>query len=706
MKNRFINLVLFVSLIATMAGCSSQAETPNVNQSETTGISSKSTGITLPGEVITDWHERYENIMATTFATREQIANVPAQTSNNPVVTMAEQIPEEYLNEAGQQGKIIEISYQAPDRAGDGKTIEKVADVYLPYGYETDTEKQYDSIYLVHGWTGTSDVYFAHEDGKNDLKVLLDNMIEKGDIAPALVITPTWDRDNKGKELEESISEMSVFYEELENELVPYIDEHFRTIADRNHRAATGFSLGAASTWYTFLNSMDLFRWYLPASGNCFVIEERSDDPEVNAKTAEYLVNYLKDSNISPKDYFIYSIAGTKDVAFRLNESLNNQLVNYPEYFNESNFIYQLNEGGIHWWDSIQVDFYNALPIFFENNKTGGMEGFQAVGDNPFGLVYDGAITENEPGKVNIHAVHYISSGVRIAANVYTPAGYDENGSALYPAVTVAHPNGGVKEQVSGLFAQKLAENGYIAIAADAAYQGASAGVPRNLDIPGNRVEDVHSMVDFISTYPGVDPERIGMLGICGGGGYTIKAAQTEKRAKAVATLSMFNTGIVRLYGLGNSQADTVQERLEEAIDARDKEVRGEGVQYPPARGEMTREQVDAMPPGLYRDGIYYYGMDYAHPNSGGQVPVKCLIDLVDFDARHNMELITQPLLMMAGSEADTLYMTEDCYELATGTEDKELFLIDGARHIQTYFVPEYVEQEVSKLLEFFGEKL
>ena len=95
-------------------------------------------------------------------------------------------------------------------------------------------------------------MYFAHEDGKNDLKVLLDNMIEKGDIAPTIVITPTWDRDNKGKELEESIREMSVFYDELENELVPYIDEHFRTIADRDHRAAAGFSLGAASTWYTF----------------------------------------------------------------------------------------------------------------------------------------------------------------------------------------------------------------------------------------------------------------------------------------------------------------------------------------------------------------------------------------------------------------------------------------------------------------------
>lgn len=324
--------------------------------------------------------------------------------------------------------------------------------------------------------------------------------------------------------------------------------------------------------------------------------------------------------------------------------------------------------------------------------------------DNKWGLVYDGAITENVEGAVNIHPVTYKANGVEIAANVYTPAGYADDGS--YPAVTVAHPNGGVKEQVSGLFAQKLAEAGYIAIACDAAYQGASGGEPRNTDIPANRVEDIHAMVDYLITYPGVDESRIGMLGICGGGGYTLKAAQTEKRAKAVATLSAFNTGIVRLYGLGNSQVDSIAERLAEAAAARSTEAKTGEVVYPPARGEITQEYIDSLPDGLYKDGMYYYGRDYAHPNGGGQAPVKNLLDLVDFDARQNMELIDVPLLMMAGSEADTLYMTKDCFELATGTQNKELFIIEGARHIQTYFVPEYVEQEASKLLEFFGKYL
>ncbi|MGE4755396.1 alpha/beta hydrolase [Yersinia enterocolitica] len=322
---------------------------------------------------------------------------------------------------------------------------------------------------------------------------------------------------------------------------------------------------------------------------------------------------------------------------------------------------------------------------------------------NPFTLVYDGAITENINGKVNIHPVKYDLHGIQIAANVYTPANYDP--AKKYPAVVVAHPNGGVKEQVAGLYAQRLAEHGYITITADAAYQGASGGMPRNVDKPVNRIEDIHGMADYISQYPGVDTTRIGLLGICGGGGYSLKAAQTDKRFKALATLSMFDSGLVRRNGYQDSQLSTIQERLKQASDARAKEVATGEITYT-GDAQLTDEQIAKLPFDLYRQGFEYYGKTHAHPNSTFRYTLSSLLDLMSFDAQSNMDLINQPLLMIAGTKADSRYMTESAFKKATGTQNKELFLIDGATHIETYWVPRYVDQAMSKIDNFFDKNI
>ncbi|HDL7335031.1 TPA: alpha/beta hydrolase [Yersinia enterocolitica] len=322
---------------------------------------------------------------------------------------------------------------------------------------------------------------------------------------------------------------------------------------------------------------------------------------------------------------------------------------------------------------------------------------------NPFTLVYDGAITENVKGKVNIHPVKYDLHGIQIAANVYTPANYDP--AKKYPAVVVAHPNGGVKEQVAGLYAQRLAEHGYITITADAAYQGASGGMPRNVDKPANRIEDIHGMADYISQYPGVDTTRIGLLGICGGGGYSLKAAQTDKRFKALATLSMFDSGLVRRNGYQDSQLSTIQERLKQASDARAKEVATGEITYT-GDAQLTDEQIAKLPFDLYRQGFEYYGKTHAHPNSTFRYTLSSLLDLMSFDAQSNMDLINQPLLMIAGTKADSRYMTENAFKKATGTQNKELFLIDGATHIETYWVPRYVDQAMSKIDNFFDKNI
>ena len=309
---------------------------------------------------------------------------------------------------------------------------------------------------------------------------------------------------------------------------------------------------------------------------------------------------------------------------------------------------------------------------------------------NPFGLVYDGALETNEPGRVNIRPVRYTVDGIEVAANLYLPADYDEASGKTYPAVTVAHPNGGCKEQVAGLYAQRLAELGYITLACDARYQGESGGEPRLRDYPAN---------------------RIGSLGICGGGGYTLACAQTDKRIKAVATLSLFNSGRVRRNGFHDADKAGAQKRLQQAAAARAKELRGE-VEYigflpPDKTDDELRAQMLTLPENtLYRDGIAYYGLTHKHPNATGSYTAESFMKLIAFDVEDRMDLIDQPLLMICGEKADTLYMSADAFVKAVSASDKELYTIPGASHIRTYWVEEYVQQAVDKLAAFFGAKL
>lgn len=318
---------------------------------------------------------------------------------------------------------------------------------------------------------------------------------------------------------------------------------------------------------------------------------------------------------------------------------------------------------------------------------------------NNLGLVYENAIEKNEDGKVNIHKVNYKVDGIDVVGNVYTPAGYTPQGN--YAAIVVAHPNGGSKDQTAGLYAQRLAEAGFVTLAFDARYQGESGGEPRRTDKPAFRIGDISGAVDFIQNYPGVVPERIGAFGICAGGGYTFATAQADKRIKAVATLSLFNTGEVRRNGFMRTQMNTIQERQKEASLARQKEAAGE---KPEVLGfaDMSPEEARKIKVDLYREGFSYYAVTHRTPNAPGSYLKSSLMDMMAWDATDHADLISQPLLVIAGEKADSRYMSEEAFAKATGTADKTLFIVPGATHIQTYFVKEYVEQIVSKIDQFF----
>ena len=305
---------------------------------------------------------------------------------------------------------------------------------------------------------------------------------------------------------------------------------------------------------------------------------------------------------------------------------------------------------------------------------------------------------------MNIHPVKYKLNGLDIVANVYTPGG-------LRSCEVLSDPRAGTSE-----WWREGADDGPLCPAPRGAglhyhyrrrrlsgWKRRRAAQHRQAAIPVSRTST--EWLTSSAASPGVDTARLGLFGICGGGGYSLSAAKTDKRFKAVATLSMFNSGRVRRNGFQDSQMETIQQRLQQASAARAQETAGGEVLYS-GDANLTDAQIAALPFDLYREGYEYYWRTHAHPGSTFKYTTSSLMDLMRWDATDEIALIDVPLLMIAGSAADTLYMTEDAFPKATGTTDKELFKIEGAKHIETYWVPEYVDAALSRLKPFFDRHL
>lgn len=300
--------------------------------------------------------------------------------------------------------------------------------------------------------------------------------------------------------------------------------------------------------------------------------------------------------------------------------------------------------------------------------------------------------------------VSFTSNGLKIAGHLYLPDGYKE-GEKL-PAIVTSHPFGGVKEQTAGLYAQKLADKGFVTLAFDASYQGESEGEPRYLEDPFTRAEDIKSAVTFLANRAEVDAERIGALGICASGGYVPYTAQTERRIKAVAAVSGADMGALFREGLGGGGSkEALQAMLEQSGKARTAEANGEPAHLehivPNTPGEITKDT-----PTLYAEGTDYYRTPRAqHPNSPNWFVFRSVDRIAAYSSYDRVDLISpHPLLMIAGTRADTRYFSELAIEKAQ--EPKELFLIEGASHIDLYDKEEYVGPAVERLGSFFKQYL
>ena len=275
---------------------------------------------------------------------------------------------------------------------------------------------------------------------------------------------------------------------------------------------------------------------------------------------------------------------------------------------------------------------------------------------------------------------------MQVAGNLITPKSLNRNGQA--PAIIVGHPMGAIKEQSSMLYAQKLAEQGFVTLAIDLPFWGESGGQPRNLVAPQMYTEAFSAAVDYLGTREFIDRNRIGVLGICGSGGFAISAAKIDPRLKAIATVSMYDMGAVTRNGLKLSQ--TLEQR--KALLAKAAEQRyGEF-----STGEMQFLNYLPVRLGADADPVTREFHDFYRTPRGIHIPEGRTLELtqnrmltseirfMNFYPFNDIETISpRPLLFIAGDQAHSKEFSEDAYRLAAGP--KELVWVSGAGHVDLY---------------------
>ena len=291
--------------------------------------------------------------------------------------------------------------------------------------------------------------------------------------------------------------------------------------------------------------------------------------------------------------------------------------------------------------------------------------------------------------------------GITLAADMYTPKGTE----GKLPAIAVSGPFGAVKEQSSGLYAQKMAELGFLTIAFDPSYTGESGGTPRYVASPDINTEDFCAAVDFLSVQENVDPERIGIIGICGWGGMALNAAAIDTRIKATAAMTMYDMTRVTANGYFDAE-DSEQARFEKkkAMNAQRIEDYKSG-SYALAGGVVDPLPEDA--PQFVKDYYAYYktprGYHSRSLNSNGGWNVTSSLSFLNMPILQYSSEIRSAVLLVHGEKAHSRYFSETAYSKLTG-DNKELLIIPDANHTDLYDQMDIIPFE--KLNAFFTEYL
>ncbi|WP_046157048.1 alpha/beta hydrolase [Chromobacterium vaccinii] len=306
-----------------------------------------------------------------------------------------------------------------------------------------------------------------------------------------------------------------------------------------------------------------------------------------------------------------------------------------------------------------------------------------------------------------IKKVSYRNLGWSSAADLYLPPDFDEG--RRYPAIVSTHPIGSCKEQTAGnVYAAALAREGFVVIAFDASFQGESGGEPRFIEDPSIRVSDIRFAIDYLVTLPYVDAARIGAIGVCGGGGYTINAAMSDRRIRALASITGVNFG--RLSREAFSNFDPIG-ALQAMAEQRTAEARGE-----------ARHVINYLPPSLeaaMSAGVadidvleatdYYKSPRGMQPNGATSGLFSFNSAAIAWDAFAHAELLlTQPLLVVTGDKPGGFGAYRDSCEIhgRAASKVKQLLVAEGWSHYDLYDRPEAVAVALEKLIPFFREHL